>query len=97
VATAGTTKQFYSYADFVKKTFDQDMPAIYADRMKHTAGSKVATWKEERIHKWIKEEMDAKEDVFLTANEAVQWGFADEVFSSWDTIFDYTKQQRDIK
>jgi len=41
--------------------------------------------------------MDKKEDVYLTAVEAVNLGFADEIFSSWDTIYDYTDQQLGIK
>lgn len=93
----GTTKQFRTYAEFSKKMLDGSMCNIYAERMKHTPGSKVATWKEERIIKYLREEMDKKEDVYLTANEAVQYGFADEVFSSWDTIYDYTEQQLGIK
>jgi len=97
VETGGTVKQFRSYADFTKKTFDIAMYSIYADRMKHTPGSLVEKWNESRIHKWLKEQIDSKEDVYLTADETVQWGFADEVFSSWDTIYDYTRQQRNIK
>lgn len=93
----GTVKQVKSHAEFFAKHFDVTMYSIYADRMKHTSNSKVATWKEDRIHKWLKEQMDEKEDVYLTANDAVQWGFADEVFSSWDTVFDYTEQQMGLK
>jgi len=93
----GTTKQVKSYTEFFAKQFDPAMCSIYVDRMKHTPGSNVSTWKEDRIHKWLKEQMDEKEDVYLSAHEAVQWGFADEVFSSWDTIFDYTTQQKGIK
>jgi len=93
----GTTKQFHTYAEFSKKTFDSNMCNIYAERMKHKPGSKVATWKEERIIKWLREEMDKKEDVYLTAVEAVDLGFADEIFSSWDTIYDYTDQELSIK
>jgi ATP-dependent protease ClpP protease subunit len=94
---SGTTKQFYAYADFARKEFDSGMIPIYADRMKHTPDSKVHSWREDRIHKWLKEQMDKREDVYLNANETVQWGFADEVFSDWDTVFDYTPQQKGIK
>jgi len=93
----GTTKQFHTYAEFSKKTFDDTMCSLYAERMKYTVGSKMATWKEERIIKWLHDEMDKKEDVYLTAVEAVNLGFADEIFSSWDTIYDYTDQQLGIK
>jgi len=94
---SGTVKAAHSYTDFGKRTFDASMCYIYAERMKHTPGGKVNGWKEERIHKWLKEQMDEKEDVYLTANEAVEWGFADEVFSDWDTVYDYTPQQLEIK
>lgn len=94
---AGTTKQFHTYAEFSKRTFDNNMCDIYANRMKHTPGSKVAGWKEERILKWLRDEMDKKEDVYLAAQEAVEWGFADEIFSDWSTIYDYTEQELSIK
>lgn len=93
----GTSKQTKSYTEFVAKHFDEPMCSLYADRMKHTPGSKVHTWKEDRIHKWLQEQMNEKEDVYLSANDAVLWGFADEVFSDWDTVFDYTPQQKGIK
>jgi len=93
----GTAKQVKSYTEFFTLQFDPTMYSIYADRMKHTPDSKVALWKEDRIHKWLKEQMDAKEDVYLNANDTVQWGFADEVFSDWSTVFEYTTQQKGIK
>lgn len=95
-AVAGTPKQVESIVNFDKHYKDM-MLKIYADRMKQSPDSKVRTWSSKRIKEWLQREMDRKEDVHLTAQEAVEWGFADEVFSGYDSVFTYTKQQRNIK
>lgn len=93
----GTTKQFHTYAEFSKKMLDGSMCQLYAERMKHTPGSKLSSWSVAKIIKYLRDEMDTKEDVYLTALEAVELGFADEIFSSWETVYDYTDQQLNIK
>lgn len=82
-------------------TFDQlsnnTMLSIYSERMKTTPDSKVKDWTIPRIQKWIQEQMDKKEDVYLTAQDSVSWGFADEIFSDWSTVLDYTPYQKKLK
>lgn len=95
-AVSGTPKQVESIVTF-DKHYKEMMLKIYAERMKLSPDSKVRSWSYKRIKDWLQREMDKKEDVHLTAQEAVEWGFADEVFSSYDSVFTYTKQQRNIK
>lgn len=96
VALSGTPKQVRSNVEFDKHHRDL-MLTIYAERMKHTAGSKVRTWTTARIKDHLEQEMNQKEDVFLTPQETVAWGFADEIFTDWESAVTYSKQQKGIK
>lgn len=95
-AVSGTPKQVKSIVAFDDHYKDM-MLTIYAERMRNTPNSKVRAWSYERIKAWLQNEMDKKEDVHLTAKETVEWGFADEIFSGYDSVFSYTKQQKNIK
>jgi ATP-dependent Clp protease, protease subunit len=96
LAIAGTNKQVQAVLEFDKR-FDEIMLTIYAERMKHTPNSKYRTWTISRIKDHLISEMNQKEDVFLTAQEAIEWGFADEIFTDYQSAFDYTKQQKGFK
>ena len=37
--------------------------------------------------------MNQKEEVYMTSDEAVAWGFADGVFEGWPEIFNYTQEE----
>ena len=81
----GTSKQFQSYAEWERKIVGPRMLEIYTDALKtkgkHTRKSRV------HIHDMLREIMDQREDVYLTATEAVEWGFADEIFDGdWDKL-----------
>lgn len=78
-AIEGTMKQVKSTIDFDQRTEDI-MLSIYADKM-NQVGS-MATMGTPKIKKWLRGQMDKKEDVFLSAEETVDLGLA-------DTIFDY--------
>lgn len=95
-AIGGSAKAVRSAIDFNRK-FDDTMNAIYAERMKNTPDSKVSGWDYPDIIAWLNEQMNQREDVYLTGAEAVAWGFADEIFSGWDSITEYTGAQRNIK
>lgn len=88
----GTHKQVYYTMAFYKKSFDL-MLDIYSRRMKEPGckfSNKSLTW----IKKWLKEQIDKKEDVYLTAKETVELGLADEVFDyDWSRLTEYTEQQ----
>lgn len=83
----GTVKQVNSSVDFDRKN-TQVMLNIYADRMNEKgefAGKGI-----QKIKKWLKEQMDKKEDVFLTAEQTVHYGLADEIFNyDWTTLTQY--------
>lgn len=94
-ALAGTTKQIRTWAEWEEKTGSQ-MTDIYINSMKRTGKYK------NRSKKWLlnylHSEMDKKEDVFLTAEEAVLYGFADEIFGGdgtydWTKLLEYTDEQ----
>ena len=57
----------------------------------------MRTWTTARIKDHLEQEMNQKEDVFLTPQETVAWGFADEIFTDWESAVTYTKQQKGIK
>lgn len=92
----GTVKQVNSMIEFNKIT-DKTMMGIYIDSMKNTPTSKVKDWSRKKLEKWLRDQMDKKEDVFLTAEEAVYYGFADEIFGQenydWSKLIEYTDEQ----
>jgi ATP-dependent protease ClpP protease subunit len=84
-ASEGTWKQVESDIEFWCQIKDTCRD-IYSTRMKNTEGSKVRHWSKKRIIAWISEQIDKKEDIYLTPEDAVKWGFADKVFTSWDDL-----------
>jgi len=88
---SGTVKGVESNVAFNKEAsstmLDIYAHALYNDGIyKHTDIVK--------IKKWLRTQMDKKEDVFLNAEAAVKYGFADEVFNNnWLKLTDYTQTQ----
>lgn len=91
----GTVKQVRSAAAFDKRT-EIRMLDIYIESMKRKGKFK------DKSEKWIKEmlqdQMNKKEDVYLTAEEAVEWGLADEIFGKtisydWGLLTKYTEEE----
>lgn len=68
----GTVKQLRTEYKESEKAMDQ-MLDIYVE----AAGVKK---------KWLKSQMDKKEEVYLSADEAVEQGFADCVFENWKCL-----------
>ena len=67
------------------KRQDGSLMSIYVDRMKEDG--KFKKWGRQRIIDMMVGRMNAETDVYLTSEEAVSWGLADEVFSGdWDSI-----------
>jgi len=81
----GTWKQVESDIEFWRQIKDT-CREIYATRMKGTEGSKVRHWSRKRIIAWIDEQINQKEDIYLTPGDAVKWGFADKVFTDWEDL-----------
>lgn len=91
----GTVRQFLTEHTQVQKTTSQ-MMKIYIKALREQG--KFSKWKEERIYKKLRELMDKKEEVYLDAYEAADWGFADEVFGQcgiydWSSLTSYTEEQ----
>lgn len=89
----GTEKQIRSLYEFYRRTADKQMIDIYADAMKEKG--KLSKKPISDIKKWIRKQMNDKEEFYLTAKEAVEYGFADEVFGA-DGTYDWKKLVEDI-
>ena len=87
--TDGTWKSVKSEVDFYKKVADPTMLDIYVDAIPESENStKFLGWDKEKIRRFLKKEMDKTEEVYLTAPQAIEWGFA-------DIIFDRSHKDRD--
>lgn len=85
MAVDGTVKQFYTEHEQTRIQEEQ-MLAIYIASMK--AQGTFKDHKPEKIKKWLRDQMDRKEDVYLNAVQAVEYGFADEIFGA-DGVYDW--------
>lgn len=82
---AGTTKLVHSMAEWDKRIVRPTMLNIYVEKLKQKG--KFSRRSPERIREMLQEQMDKKEDVYLTPQEAVEWGFADGVFNkNWAAL-----------
>lgn len=87
----GTTKQVFSSIDFTKIQEAQVMK-IYVDNLKMKG--KLSKRSRKYIQEWIRDQLNQKEDVYMTSEQAVEYGFADEVFDyNWANLTDYTDQE----
>ncbi len=91
LALAGTTKGVLTSAEWIKKVLNPTMLEIYTSSLKRKG--KFSAWPANRIRVMLQRQMDKKEDVFLTAKQAVEWGFADEVFGA-DGKFDWASLRK---
>ncbi len=92
-ATSGTVKQVKNDLGFNLNRTNDQMLDIYVDAMKRKG--KAMKWGKVRIRDWLEAEMDRKEDVNFTAQQAIDWGFADEIFKDWGSVIKYTKAQKE--
>jgi len=61
------------------------MEDVYINRMKERG--RYRRWSRDSIRTMLREQMDKKEDVFLSAIQAVDWGLADSIFDgNWDQL-----------
>ncbi len=79
LAYEGTVKQVKSMYEFQKRT--DTMLDIYTEVAKE--GAKFKGYIPTRVRSFIKTQMSRREDVYLTPDEAIEWGLADEVFTDW--------------
>ncbi len=88
----GTQKQVYSAVQF-NKIADKTMLDIYSNMMNINGEFKGQGIT--KIKTWLRGQMDRKEDVYLTAPEAVKLGLADEVFNyDWASLTSYNEEQQ---
>lgn len=72
--------------EWYKRTMDT-MCNIYVDAMKSTKHSKWRKITKPKIRVWLDDQMDKKNDVYLSAQEAVDNGFADSIFDgNWNKL-----------
>ena len=96
MSSFNTWKGYEAEYEFLKKTFDVKMWDIYAEALMEQG--KYKGLPKEEIIEILHNNRDKKQDVYLTAQEAVEWGFADEVFDgNWENLAKYTKEQRKRK
>lgn len=87
INTGGTVKQFWTEAEQLKAS-QQLMMDIYLDNAEGSPVFKGRT--RAQIKKYLRSQMDRKEEVYLTAEETVEHGFADIVFGE-DGKYDWSK------
>lgn len=80
----GTYKGAMSNIEFDKRS-EATMLNIYADKMNQKGEFKGQGMP--KIRKWLRYQMDKKEDVFFTSDRAVELGLADEIFNyDWSSL-----------
>jgi ATP-dependent Clp protease protease subunit len=95
LGVGGTVKQVESAVEF-NKLATNAMLDIYTQAMKRSG--KFSKRSEAWIKKWLREQMDKKEDVYLTAEQTVELGLADEIFGAsgkydWGKLTEFTNEQ----
>lgn len=89
LAAADTYKGFMSFAEWVKK-YNSVMLEIYANQMKKKG--KFSKLLRSDIEKMLQDLMNKKQEKYLTSQEAVEWGLADDIFDG-----DWTKLKQGLK
>lgn len=72
-----------SQVRFTEQVADPTMMNIYIESLQHKGVHKEKT--RSQLKAMLRRKMDRESDVFLTAEQAVEWGFADEVFKCGDS------------
>lgn len=74
----GTVKQAYTEMEELRKAQEQ-MMGIYIARLVETG-----SYTERTARRWLRAQMDRKEEVYLDAHQTVEMGLADEVVEDYD-------------
>lgn len=94
LGVSGTVTQVESSVEFNKLT-EVTMLDIYVRSMKRSG--KFSRKSKEYIREWLVDQMNKKEDVYLTAEQTVEYGLADYIFGEddkydWGKLTDYTTE-----
>lgn len=88
----GTVKTVESAVEFNKRITSGQMLDVYTKMMRE--GGSMSHMTKNAIKKWLRAQMDKKEDVYLTPKETVTLGLADEIFNgNWSELINYTEKQ----
>lgn len=78
----GTVKQAVTEIELLQES-QRQMIDIYVESARNS--EKFKDKKDSYIKKCLKNHMDRKEDVYLSPSQAIEWGFADEIFDGdWE-------------
>jgi len=88
----GTWKQVKNEVRFAKET-DIQMMNVYIDAIKRTAHSSMHHWSRKKILKWLKDEMDKTEEVYMLPDATIAAGFADGMWVDDEDVTTYTEEQ----
>jgi len=84
--TSGNIKASKESIDYCLKQ-QEVYQLIYVTRMKESKHGKFYDWDIDKISRFVQKQIDVKEEVWLTAQEAVDWGLADEIFDGdWEGL-----------
>ena len=81
----GTGTQIHTEFEEYRKA-DEIMLGIYVNALKES--ETFAGWTATKIHNWVVKKMKEKEEVYFTAEEAVEYNFADTIFGV-DGVYDW--------
>jgi len=79
----GTVTQFYTEYEQLRIA-DRQMLEIYVEALQ--GSNRFKGEKTSKIKKWLVDRMKAKEEVYLSAEEAVELNFAHEIFQDWEKV-----------
>ena len=83
----GDTQAVMSQTDWEKQIIIPQMLRAYAERLRATRWGKFYRVDLAKIERWLTKKMRRHNDVYLTAEQAVEIGFADEVFDGkWNQL-----------
>jgi len=77
VSADGHAITVYSEVDYTRKIQDKKMIDIYVESCKN--GDMFKNKTENQIRTVLENQMNKRGDVYLTAEESIEWGFADEI------------------
>lgn len=79
----GTVKQWFTETKELERACEE-MMRIYVERLRDCTHFEGRT--DNAIKKWLRAQMDKKEEVYLDPEQAVEYNFADAIFHSWDEL-----------
>ena len=78
---------------------NERMLQVYINAIKNSPHSPLSKWSDLKIKKWLTHQMDKKADVYLTPEEAIEYGLADCIFGAddhwdWKSLVKYSEIEK---